>query len=234
MNHLFGLGFFNLEDICGRNQFDLIFNKVCKFGVLRQNFYREFFDKIKFNNDLIEENYRNRYMVEFGNDVNMKFFVKDKDFTRINWFVLRNVASGRYLKLYDDSYPSENFPTFYFSAIPPNRTPNLDSHLIKILATNGLRISYKSNHLRENESSLVIKKIIVDILTRNPMLECENAPFDTRELLYIQVTNRLFELRLLNSGSICGVENSRERCYILNSIDCSRCGVVLVDSPGAL
>uniref|UniRef100_A0A0N5BYV7 F-box domain-containing protein n=1 Tax=Strongyloides papillosus TaxID=174720 RepID=A0A0N5BYV7_STREA len=63
MNHLFELGFFNPEDTCDRKQFILIFDKVYKFGVLRQNFYREFFDKITFNNNLIEKNNRNRYMI---------------------------------------------------------------------------------------------------------------------------------------------------------------------------
>uniref|UniRef100_A0A0N5BI57 F-box domain-containing protein n=1 Tax=Strongyloides papillosus TaxID=174720 RepID=A0A0N5BI57_STREA len=55
MKHLFEIGFFNLENTCNRNGFKLYFDEVSKFGVPRQKFFRKVFDKIKFNNSLVEE-----------------------------------------------------------------------------------------------------------------------------------------------------------------------------------
>uniref|UniRef100_A0A0N5B2V9 Mut7-C domain-containing protein n=1 Tax=Strongyloides papillosus TaxID=174720 RepID=A0A0N5B2V9_STREA len=55
-NHLFKLGLFNPDNTCGRIRFTLIFQDLYKFGILRERFYRKLFEKINFNNNLMEEN----------------------------------------------------------------------------------------------------------------------------------------------------------------------------------
>uniref|UniRef100_A0A0N5BI58 F-box domain-containing protein n=1 Tax=Strongyloides papillosus TaxID=174720 RepID=A0A0N5BI58_STREA len=121
-------------------------------------------------------------VVEFSNDCEYENFLKNKDFTRINHLFIENVANEGFIRLYNISCPSENFSTLDFSASLPNAIPSLEYLFIKIFITKGFRIPYNSNLLREqslrklglykeNESSLVIKKIIMDILTNNPMLD---------------------------------------------------------------
>uniref|UniRef100_A0A0N5CG63 F-box domain-containing protein n=1 Tax=Strongyloides papillosus TaxID=174720 RepID=A0A0N5CG63_STREA len=153
-------------------------------------------------------------VVEFGDDCEFGKFLKNRNFTRINNLFLRNVANGGFIRLRNDSCPSENFSTIYFSAGLPNVIPSLKYLHVKICIAKGLGIPYNSNLLKEqslrklglygeNESSSVAKKVIMDVLTNNPMLDYADTSNVAAQSLHAQITNHLFELGLLNPENRC-------------------------------
>uniref|UniRef100_A0A0N5CGS1 F-box domain-containing protein n=1 Tax=Strongyloides papillosus TaxID=174720 RepID=A0A0N5CGS1_STREA len=54
-NHLHDLGIFNSENLCNRKRIQVAFTVDGGFTVLDEEFCREFFDKIKFNGNFVEE-----------------------------------------------------------------------------------------------------------------------------------------------------------------------------------
>uniref|UniRef100_A0A0K0G060 F-box domain-containing protein n=1 Tax=Strongyloides venezuelensis TaxID=75913 RepID=A0A0K0G060_STRVS len=146
---------------------------------------------------------------EYGN------FLRNKNFSRINHLYLENVANVGFIRLYNINCSSEDFSRLDFSASLPNGVPNLEFLEFKIFTTKGLGIPYINNLLREqslrklrlykeNESSLVIQKTLKDILTNNSLLDYTDISNVVTTPLYVQITDHLFELELLNHGNRCG------------------------------
>uniref|UniRef100_A0A0K0FZR3 F-box domain-containing protein n=1 Tax=Strongyloides venezuelensis TaxID=75913 RepID=A0A0K0FZR3_STRVS len=151
MNHLFKIGFFNLENTCSRSRFKLSFDKVSKFSVVRQKFYRKIFDKIKFNNNLVEEDNDDVYSIKssmkcskcsteheisiiykknfkdlwihigFCNDDQYENFIKFKDFTKIRELRLENLSSKECISIDYTSTVVGSISLYGFVYISPNR-----------------------------------------------------------------------------------------------------------------
>uniref|UniRef100_A0A0K0FGQ7 F-box domain-containing protein n=1 Tax=Strongyloides venezuelensis TaxID=75913 RepID=A0A0K0FGQ7_STRVS len=209
--------------------------------------------------------------VEFSSDSEYEDFLKDKDFTKIKELVLRDIENSTVVMVYDSSFVIGNISRYDFTISLSNGTPFSIPLYVSISSTKNLEIPYSDSVLRKESlkkmglferggSRLVIKKILMDILTGNPMLEYQNISNDSAEPMFIHITNNLCELGFLKLENRCDskqfklcffgsdkfgvlekefyrnlfgkikygndlvVEDNDERYYILNSINCSKCG----------
>uniref|UniRef100_A0A0N5B463 F-box domain-containing protein n=1 Tax=Strongyloides papillosus TaxID=174720 RepID=A0A0N5B463_STREA len=166
---------------------------------------------------LIEQNILSldRPKAKFSNDDEYGNFLKNMDFTKIAMFYLYNVSERGSIWVRRELLSDERYSSICnVSAELPKGTSRFKSFHILILSNRKLILPYNGDLFRmqslrrlgifeRNKPSLVIKKIIMDILIGNPMLEYENASTDTRKPLYIQITNHMFELGLLNPENRC-------------------------------
>uniref|UniRef100_A0A0N5BKH7 F-box domain-containing protein n=1 Tax=Strongyloides papillosus TaxID=174720 RepID=A0A0N5BKH7_STREA len=158
-------------------------------------------------------------MVEFGNACEYEDFLRNKDFTGIKRLVLNTVTNPELIILSDDSDTRREFSKLNFYTSISNGTSYFEFPQITILSTKKLVIPYNGNLLgmqslrklgifEVNKLSLVLKKIIMDVITGNPMLEYENTSIVDTKRLHVQIANHLFELGLLNPENSCALKIS--------------------------
>uniref|UniRef100_A0A0K0FSD4 F-box domain-containing protein n=1 Tax=Strongyloides venezuelensis TaxID=75913 RepID=A0A0K0FSD4_STRVS len=153
--------------------------------------------------------------VEFNNDGEYENFLKSMDFTKIKVFSLYNVSKRGSIRIHKDLHSHEHYSSTctVFAKLPKGKS-RFETFFTIILTNKKLVIPYNCDLLRiqslrrlgifeGNKTSLVIKKIIMDILTGNPKLEYKSARTDNSKPLYIQITNQLFKLGLLNPENAC-------------------------------
>uniref|UniRef100_A0A0N5BQE3 F-box domain-containing protein n=1 Tax=Strongyloides papillosus TaxID=174720 RepID=A0A0N5BQE3_STREA len=209
--------------------------------------------------------------VEFSNDSEYENFLKDRDLTKIKELILLDIENGGVIMVYDSSFIIGIISRYDFTISLSNGTLFSTRLNVSISSTKKLGIPYTGKVLRKESlrkmglferggSHLVIKKVIMDIITGDPMLEYQSASSDTTEPIFIHITNHLCDLGFLNIKNRCDgkqfklcffgsdkfdnlekefyrklfdkikfgndlvVEDNHERYYILNFINCPRCG----------
>uniref|UniRef100_A0A0N5BUW6 F-box domain-containing protein n=1 Tax=Strongyloides papillosus TaxID=174720 RepID=A0A0N5BUW6_STREA len=140
--------------------------------------------------------------------------VEFSNFTEIKELRLTNGLNGEYISIHYESYSSRDFSRYTFSTGLKNGRCYRDYPFVTIKNSRKFGILYDGNLLKmdslgrfrlfeENGPCSVGKKIAMDFLTDNPMLEYEKAPTNVCKLIDIQITNHLLELRLLNPENTC-------------------------------
>uniref|UniRef100_A0A0N5CGS0 F-box domain-containing protein n=1 Tax=Strongyloides papillosus TaxID=174720 RepID=A0A0N5CGS0_STREA len=131
----------------------------------------------------------------FGDDREYEDFLKDKDFTEIKILVFENTINGEMICIKDSKYNArdviDEISIFHELRIPFNGS---------VLRKESLR---RWGLFEENGTRSVGRKIAMDLLTGNPMLEYENVSADTNRPTFIQVANNLYELGLFNPENLC-------------------------------
>uniref|UniRef100_A0A0N5BKI8 DUF2156 domain-containing protein n=1 Tax=Strongyloides papillosus TaxID=174720 RepID=A0A0N5BKI8_STREA len=154
-------------------------------------------------------------VVEFSSDDEYDIFLNNIDFKEIKKLRLTNGLDGEYISIYYESYSSRDFSRYTFSTGLKNGRCYRDYPFVTIKNSRKFGMLYDGNLLRmesprrlglfeENGPRSIGKKIAMDLLTDNSMLEYEKAPTNARKSLDIQITNHLLELGLLNPGNTCG------------------------------
>uniref|UniRef100_A0A0N5BKH6 F-box domain-containing protein n=1 Tax=Strongyloides papillosus TaxID=174720 RepID=A0A0N5BKH6_STREA len=211
----------NLKHVC-RDLYLLIEKNIQSLDRPKVNNLRIFHDKDRiFRSEYglksTENTLRNVTLktVEFSNNDEYENFLRDKDFTKIKRLLLKNVSNGGFIVVEDDSDSSEDAYIYDFHFVFPTETSSLFNNIrTRVFSTRELEIPYNSNLLREqslrkwgifeeSELRLVAKKIIMDVLTGNPLLEHKNISTDFTKPIFIQITNRLYELGVFNLENVC-------------------------------
>uniref|UniRef100_A0A0N5BI55 F-box domain-containing protein n=1 Tax=Strongyloides papillosus TaxID=174720 RepID=A0A0N5BI55_STREA len=153
--------------------------------------------------------------VEFSNDREYEDFLKDKDFTQIKNLVFENITNGEIICVTNTYDILRGGHCEYFSLISLSDTT---SELLEITISNTkeFRIPYNGVLLKKESfkkmglfergrSQLFIKKIMMDILTGDPMLEYETTLGDTSEPIYIQIIHQLFKIGFFDLKKRCDI-----------------------------
>uniref|UniRef100_A0A0K0FGR1 F-box domain-containing protein n=1 Tax=Strongyloides venezuelensis TaxID=75913 RepID=A0A0K0FGR1_STRVS len=152
--------------------------------------------------------------VDFGNDDNYEKFLKNIDFTEIKHLCLRNHSSKEFISVRYYCKFGSDFSTYNFSAKLPNGRYCRKYISFRIRNSKKFGILYDCTILsKESLRKLglfercgpyfVGKKIVMDLLTGNSMLEYENIPINTHKLLYAQIMDHLNELRFFSLENTC-------------------------------
>uniref|UniRef100_A0A0N5BUW2 F-box domain-containing protein n=1 Tax=Strongyloides papillosus TaxID=174720 RepID=A0A0N5BUW2_STREA len=157
----------------------------------------------------------NSKVIEFGNDDEYEKFLKNINFTKIKQLRLKNLLNKECISVRDNSKFGSDFRTYTFSAKLPNGRYCGEYLSIKIKNNKKFGILYDGSILRMDSlrklglferygSYSVGKKIAMDLLTGNPMLEYDNVPTGTHKLLYAQIMDHLFGLGFFSLENTCG------------------------------
>uniref|UniRef100_A0A0N5BUW3 F-box domain-containing protein n=1 Tax=Strongyloides papillosus TaxID=174720 RepID=A0A0N5BUW3_STREA len=153
--------------------------------------------------------------VKFSNGEEYENFLKRIDFTGIELFELGNLSNTEYIFVRYEDDSDKDFSTYTLSGRSQTGRFRYSYLSIVIKRSRKFGILYDSNILRKeslrklgffgnNRLRLVGKKIAMDLLTDNPMLEYENTPTVICKPLHVQIVNHLFELGLFNPENTCG------------------------------
>uniref|UniRef100_A0A0N5BQE4 F-box domain-containing protein n=1 Tax=Strongyloides papillosus TaxID=174720 RepID=A0A0N5BQE4_STREA len=154
--------------------------------------------------------------INFNDDREYEIFLKDKDFTELKRLVFENVISGEIIDVKNNRLFNGNIRLFpHYSISLSNRT----SKILQIMISRfyELRIPYNGNLLRKESlrkfglfekdgSHLIIKKIAIDNITGDPMLEYGNILTASSRHISIQIADQLCELSFLDFKNRCGTE----------------------------
>uniref|UniRef100_A0A0N5BI56 F-box domain-containing protein n=1 Tax=Strongyloides papillosus TaxID=174720 RepID=A0A0N5BI56_STREA len=151
----------------------------------------------------------------FNGDDEYENFLKILDFTEIKELCLRNGSNGEYISIHYESNSGGDFSKYNFSTRLPNGRSRKMRLYIGIKSSKKVGILYDGHFLKkeslrklglfeEDGSHSVGRKIAMDLLTGNPMLEYENVSANTLEPLDIQIMNYLFKHGFFNPESTCG------------------------------
>uniref|UniRef100_A0A0N5BQE5 F-box domain-containing protein n=1 Tax=Strongyloides papillosus TaxID=174720 RepID=A0A0N5BQE5_STREA len=164
-----------------------------------------------------EINLRDRVLhhIDFNDDHEYDIFLKDKDFTELKRLTFKNVTSGERLHVKEACLIFGNnilFPCYSISL--SNRTSKILKISVAILRSCELRIPYNGSLLRKESlrkfglfekdgPRLFIRKVTMDIFTRNPMLKYEKISVDTNRLIFSQIMKHLYDLGFFSLENIC-------------------------------
>uniref|UniRef100_A0A0K0FGQ8 F-box domain-containing protein n=1 Tax=Strongyloides venezuelensis TaxID=75913 RepID=A0A0K0FGQ8_STRVS len=155
------------------------------------------------------------YHVEFCDDHEYDIFLKDKIFTEIRKLVLENVTSGEIINVENiASFMGETLNVYNFNISLSSRT--LRSVDMNILRTGKVGIPYndilikkeslgKIGLFKKDGCRSIIKKITMDVVTGNSMLEYGNTSTDPDKPISIQITDQLCELGFFDFKNRCDI-----------------------------
>uniref|UniRef100_A0A0N5C6X9 F-box domain-containing protein n=1 Tax=Strongyloides papillosus TaxID=174720 RepID=A0A0N5C6X9_STREA len=171
--------------------------------------------------------------IEFSNNYEYDYFFRNKKITDMKELVFENTINGEIINLTNIGYHMDfTLDNYYSFEISLSNGEFFSSPLrrFEISTTEEIAIPYNGTILKKefhrkislferNGSLLVMKKIAMDIITGDPLMEYENTSSAIAEPIFTSIANHLSELRFFKFENRCGGERLRLFFYGADKFD---------------
>uniref|UniRef100_A0A0N5BQV9 F-box domain-containing protein n=1 Tax=Strongyloides papillosus TaxID=174720 RepID=A0A0N5BQV9_STREA len=173
------------------------------------------------------------WKIEFSNDYEYDYFLRNKKITDIKELVFENTINGEIINVMNIGYHMDFILDNYYSfEISLSNGEFFSSPLrrFEISTTEEIAIPYNGTILKKeflrkislferDGSLLVMKKIAMDIITGDPLMEYENTSSVIAEPIFTSIANHLSELRFFKFENRCGGKRLRLFFYGADKFD---------------